>query len=243
VCFPHSGGGPSAFGAWGTGLAPYIEVWQVILPGRANRSHEPFAHSWKPLVGELAEAIANTVPRPFAVFGHSLGAAIGFEVTRALSQDGIGPTHLIVSARSAPDIPHALTVPHDDDELLRQIDRVYGGIPDAIRASPDLLHYFLTIIRADLELSTKYVFEPGPRLPIPVTALGGDSDPTVSAEQLRRWGAYTNAGFECHQLPGGHFYLNDHEDTVLTMIRRQLLPLCPSRVPASPARRNRGRTM
>lgn len=206
-----------------TGLAPQVEVWHATLPGRAARSREPFAHEWAPLVHELAETITETVPRPFAVFGHSLGATIAFEVTRALSRNGIDPTHLVVSARPAPDILSTLTVPQDDNGLLRHVDQFYGSIPDAIRAVPDLLQYFLTIIRADLELSAQYVFKPGPLLRIPVTALGGDSDPTVSADQLQRWGTQTEAKFGFHQLPGGHFYLNDHECVVLDTILRPLL--------------------
>ncbi|MDQ3761955.1 MAG: alpha/beta fold hydrolase [Actinomycetota bacterium] len=225
MCFPHSGGGPSAFSGWVTGLAPHVEVWHVTLPGRATRLREPFAREWEPLVHELVETITETVPRPFAVFGHSLGATIAFEVTRALSRNGIDPTHLVVSARPAPDTPHTWTVPQDDNELLRHVDQVYGGIPDAICAVPDLLQYFLTVIRADLELSTKHVFKPGPRLRIPVTALGGDSDPTVSTAQLQRWGAHTEAEFRVHQLPGGHFYLNDQEALVLDTILRRLLPV------------------
>src|SRR5204863_4860404 len=136
---------------WDGALAPDIELWHVTLPGRGGRMREPFAREWAPLVQELATAIARDVPGPVALFGHSLGALLAFEVARRMTSAGRPPAHLVVSGRGAPDTAPALDVPATDDELLRLIDRAYGGVPDQVRASREILEWFLPILRADLE--------------------------------------------------------------------------------------------
>ena len=223
VCFPHSGGGPMAFRDWAAGLAPDVELWSVTLPGRAGRGREPFAREWPPLVDETAAAIASDVPGPVALFGHSLGALLAFEVARALTRKGVPPQHLFVSARSSPDTLLSGEVPASDAELLSEIDRVYGGVPDLVRASPELLRHFLPILRADLDLAVAYAFRPGPPLACPITVLAGSDDPTVSDEGLSRWARHTSATCEVHRLSGGHFYLGEHEQTVLATVLSRIL--------------------
>jgi surfactin synthase thioesterase subunit len=224
VCFPHAGGGPMVFRGWTKGLAPDVEVWNVTLPGRAGRAAEPFAGEWGPLVEEFAIAIADRVPEPCALFGHSLGAAIAFEVARALTRLGAPPAHLFVSARDAPDTPDTqYEVPATDDELLDEVDRAYGGVPDAVRGSEELLRHFLPILRADLELAVSYEFAPGRPLTCGVSALAGSGDPTVTRSGLEAWGPHTAGGFELLELPGGHFYLDGCEPAVLETIHRRLI--------------------
>jgi medium-chain acyl-[acyl-carrier-protein] hydrolase len=223
VTFPHAGGGPGTYARWDRALEPDVELWHVTLPGRAARAREPFARDWDVLVDELAAAIADDVPGPVALFGHSLGALLAFEVARRLTRTGRPPAHLIVSGRPAPDSAPKLEVPETDDELLRLIHRAYGGVPDQVRASREVLDYFLPILRADLELASDYAMRPGTELTCPITAMTGDADPTSPPAGLERWARQTGAGCEYRVLPGGHFYLADQEPAALSTISRRLL--------------------
>jgi surfactin synthase thioesterase subunit len=223
VCFPHSGAGPTAFHRWARRLEPDIEVWTAVLPGRATRLDEPFAERWEPLVEEFADAVTAVVPGPLALFGQSLGAALAFEVARELGRRGVPVVHLVASASAAPDVREALPVPADDDALIDEVDRRYGGIPAEVRAVPELIEYFLPLLRADLELAAGYAYRPAPPLGVPVTAFAGDRDPTVHTGGLTAWHRHTTADCESHRLTGGHFCLNDHEELVLDVIRRRLL--------------------
>jgi surfactin synthase thioesterase subunit len=223
VCFPHSGGGLSSFAGWESLFGPHVEIWRVLLPGRGSRGDEPPAREWDPLVAELAAAVQVSVPRPYALFGHSIGATIAFEVARVLGARGMPPLHLAVSARPAPHIPNRLVVPANDDDLLRQVDEVYQGVPEQVRAAPDLLRYFLHLIRADLELSVRHEYRPGPPLGVPMTAFGGDSDPTVTPADLRAWERHTTEGCPVHVLPGGHFYLAKADRDVADILRRAVV--------------------
>ena len=222
VCFAHAGGGPMVFRGWPRGLAPDIEVWTTTLPGRAGRVREPFATAWEPLVDDLAEAIAAGVGEPRALFGHSLGAAIAFEVARALTRIGEPPCHLFVSARDAPQVPQPYReVPATDETLLAEVDRAYGGVPDVVRGSEELLGHFLPILRADLELAVSYRYRPGAPLPCPITAMTGSGDETVSRAGLEAWAEHTSADFALAELPGGHFYLEESEQAALDTINER----------------------
>lgn len=223
VCFPHSGGTPAIFREWTPGLAPDVEVWGVTLPGRAARFGEPFAREWGPLVARLAEDVLAEVPPPVVLFGHSLGGLIAYEVARAMARAGEPPAHLIVSARGVPTVPYRHTLPPGDRELMEAVDRIYGGVPDAVLRSPEMMRHFAPVLRADLELAIAYVHRPGPPLPCPITAIGGVDDPNVTVDDLRGWAAYTSAGFDWRRFPGGHFYLRTARDEVLDTIWRRIM--------------------
>jgi medium-chain acyl-[acyl-carrier-protein] hydrolase len=223
VAFAHAGGGPMTFRHWARELAPQVELWNVTLPGRAARWREPFAREWTPLADALAAAIARDVPGPVALFGHSLGALLAFEVARRLTRARVPPVHLIVSGRGAPDVAPALELPDTDAELLRHVDLLYGGIPDAVRASQELLDHFLPILRADLELARAYALRPGMALTCPIMAMTGDADPIAPPRELQRWSRQTGAGCELRVHAGGHFYLADRESAALSTILGRLL--------------------
>lgn len=223
VCFAHAGGGPMAFRGWARGLAPDVEVWTATLPGRAGRVREPLARSWRPLVEEMAAAVAERVPPPVALFGHSLGALIAFEVARELTRRGAGPAHLVVSARDAPDVPQTASLPETDAALLDQVAGAYGGVPDAVLASDELLRHFLPILRADLELAVGYAHTPGPPLGCPITALTGADDRTVSRDGVAAWARQTTSRFEALTVPGAHFYLESQQPAVLRAIHERLV--------------------
>src|SRR5215470_3991894 len=105
-CFPHAGGGSSIFRSWPAELPWDIEVCSALLPGRESRLREPPFTRIAPLVTELGEVLLSYLDRPFAFFGHSMGAFIAFELIHELKRRNVtGPTHLFVSGAGAPHIP------------------------------------------------------------------------------------------------------------------------------------------
>ncbi len=106
-CFPHAGGSPRAFLDWQTGLADDTEVVAICRPGREHRATEP-----APTINEYIEGATAAITaageansRAFYLFGHSLGALIGFEVCRRLAAAGTAvPHHFVASGCSAPSL-------------------------------------------------------------------------------------------------------------------------------------------
>src|SRR5258708_5281452 len=97
-CFPHAGGGasqPLALSGWA--------AVPVRLPGRESRLAEAPFERMGPLVAALADNIESYMDRPFAFFGHSMGAAVAFELARELRRRSRPlPSMLIASGARAP---------------------------------------------------------------------------------------------------------------------------------------------
>ncbi|GAA0584084.1 thioesterase [Kribbella sandramycini] len=202
VCLPHAGGTASFFTEWD--LGPEVEVLAAQYPGRSDRIVEPCLDSMTELAPRLAEALDPLLDRPLALFGHSMGAALAYEVARLLDRP---PIHLFVSGRHAPAelVPGSLHTA-TDDELVADLMRL-GGTEAELFATPELRNFFLPTVRADYRLAETYRWQPGPEPSCPITVLFGDSDPEVTAAQAERWRQHAVQEFAVAEFPGDHFYL------------------------------------
>ncbi|MEY9933129.1 pyochelin biosynthetic protein PchC [Catenulispora sp. GP43] len=224
VLLPHSGGSAQAFGRWRGSFPAGVRVLAAQYPGRASRTSEPHAGTVRDIAAELAAALEPESGR-LGVFGHSLGAYVGFELCRELERAGRPPAVFFPSAavpahhdRGWGSSPADLT----DGELLGEL-REYGGTPDGLEEFPDMLSLALGVCRADLTLAYEYSPGPGPwALSAPIVALGGDADTVVSPAGLRGWGDLGTGPFEVHTFPGNHFYHLEHTAAVTRILAEAL---------------------
>jgi surfactin synthase thioesterase subunit len=224
-CLPYAGGGASVFREWPAGLPRAVDVCPVRLPGREDRIGEPSHTSMSRLVDEVAAAMRPLLDRPFALFGHSMGALIAFELARELRRRGSEPEWLFVSGCCA---PHRQTSTGltglPDERFVEALNRKYGGIPDAILNAPELLEFLLPVVRADLSLVDSYDHRAEPPLECPISGFGGVVDPTVGHDDLVAWREHTVGRFECEMLPGGHFFVKDSSAALRRRIEERLRP-------------------
>lgn len=224
-CFPHAGGGASAYTSWVSKLAPEVDVYPVQLPGRENRLGERPIHRMDEMVPKLAQALAPYCDVPFAYFGHSMGALICFALTRYLRQQGQPlPTHLFLSAYRAPHLPleeenrlHGLP----DDELVHKMLKL-NGTRSEVFANPELRRLLLPIFRADFDLCETYAYTPEPPLDMPITALGGLEDKRADQKHLEGWRKHTSQTFTLSLLPGDHFFWHSDAQAVWRIIAQTL---------------------
>ena len=222
LALPYAGGDTSIFAAWADLLPWEIELLPVQLPGRGRRALEPAYAAVGPLVGALADALADALaeepgpPTPLAIFGHSMGALVGFELARELRRrGGPEPRHLLVAGRHAPQLPPRFSPLSElpDAELFEQMHRRYGyALPAAAGPLDELLDAMRPTVRADLKVSETYVYTEEPPLDCPITAFGGLADPTLLREELDAWRHLTRGPFRTRMLPGGHFFLEVEAD-------------------------------
>jgi medium-chain acyl-[acyl-carrier-protein] hydrolase len=212
------------FRTWPSALPADIELWAVELPGRETRFKERPFEQLSPLIAAFTDAVSPELQAPFAIYGHSLGALLGFSFARELRlRSHRGPVHLFVSGRRAPQIPEPSPTHHlPEPQFLARLRRL-GGIPDAVFQEPELMAIYLPILRADFAVSEATMVVPEDPLDCPITALSGLEDEKVTMDELDAWQAQTSAVFERETFPGGHFFIQQSaRDAFLGSVSRRL---------------------
>jgi medium-chain acyl-[acyl-carrier-protein] hydrolase len=225
-CFPHAGAGSLAYQEWSRLLPSPIQVLPVLPPGRETRFGEPPYTRIEPYIEDLATALAPQLRAPYALFGHSLGALVAFELARRVRTSRLtAPVHLFVSGRIAPQLTEHRRVLHQlpAGDLAREVTAL-GGVPRQVDLSDQRLGYLLAALRADLTVNETYAFRTEPVLGTAVTALGGTADPRVNEGELAAWRAQTSGPFTFRTYRGGHFYVTEHRRALLSLVARTLLP-------------------
>ena len=222
VFVPHAGGGPNAFRSVAREIRRKLPVYAICYPGHENRISEPLVDDFSFVAEGIAKAAsAYFEDRPFAYFGHSMGASLAHEAARIAALDKLhGPSHLIVSSREAPSsIREAHVHLYDDAEFREELLRV-GGVSPEVLEIDELCDIFLPIIRNDYKLIEEYVpaenYEMG--IDCPVTAFLGKDDPEALENEMKDWANVTTGFFEMRHFQGGHFYFMDDASQVATAL-------------------------
>jgi surfactin synthase thioesterase subunit len=223
VCLPHAGGSATFFFPLARALAPAIDVLAVQYPGRQDRRQEPNIDNLPELADRIIDALRLMDDRPFALFGHSMGAVLAYELALRLPAAGLPtPSHLFLSGRRAPS-RHRDDRLHlsSDEDILAHLRRL-GGPGSTALDDPEIRDMVLPVIRSDYRAVETYRHDPAAVLDCPITVLTGDRDGLVSTEEAQAWAEHTTGPIELVVLPGGHFYLADRNQQVVEVIRRRL---------------------
>lgn len=214
LCVPPAGAGCAQFRTWQEELGNSISVVGVQLPGRENRWLEPYPRSVEEVVdavvGELSELLRPG--HPMVVFGHSFGALLGYEITKALvHRDVTTPQALVVAACRPPEHweGSGRRLADDGDEDLEKLLNARGLDPDDLDV--DTRELLLHALRKDARLSASY--DPRGRREVDclLEAWGGEKDETVLPQHVADWSPYAAGKFRRRLFPGGHYFcLKDH---------------------------------
>ncbi|CBN59190.1 Type II thioesterase [Kamptonema sp. PCC 6506] len=223
-CLPYAGGGTSIFRLWPRELPSNVELCAIELPGRENRLREQPISNLEILTDKLVEVFLQHLDKPFAIFGHSMGALIAYDLARKLQQRNVNPVYLFVSGRPAPNLPEIYSPIHllPNAEFIEKLTKVYSAIPDVVLKDEELMELFLPVLRADLTLVETYIHCQVEPLDCPIFALGGLEDKEASHHYLAPWGEYTRSSFSVQMFPGGHFYLNENRQLLLQFLSETL---------------------
>ncbi|MFJ2202129.1 thioesterase II family protein [Streptomyces violaceusniger] len=222
ICLPHAGGSASYYFPVSKALSPTVDVLAVQYPGRQDRRNEKCIDTIPELADALVPELLPFTDKPVALFGHSMGATLAFEVALRLEQKGVVPVALFASGRRAPSCHRDESVHlRDDDGLITEV-KALAGTDTQLLGDDEILRMVLPAIRSDYKAAETYRYTSGPRLATPIHAHVGDDDPKASVEEARAWGEHTTGGFDLQVYPGGHFYLNDEAPRVIASIRKVL---------------------
>jgi pyochelin biosynthetic protein PchC len=228
VCLPHAGGSPTFFRDWPGHLDGSVEILAVCYPGRQDRFAEPCVTDMGEMAAEVARALLPLTDRPLALFGHSMGATVGFEAARILRDEhGVTLACLLVSGAVPPHlVPRGTRHTEGDDALVADILE-QGATESAMLADPEMREFLMPAIRGDYRLIETYEFAAGGApLDTPVVAYYGEQD-TDAAVGAAEWGRLTHVPVEAVALPGGHFYLQDERRELLADVGRRIAAGAP----------------
>jgi medium-chain acyl-[acyl-carrier-protein] hydrolase len=251
-CVPYAGGGASIFHRWRNGNLREAEICAVQMPGRESRISEDPLTSICRVVEELGKVITSFRDLPFALFGHSNGALVCFELARMLRRKyQMFPVSLIVSGQNAPDCP-PLRPPIaqlPEKEFLQSIKRL-NGVPQDIEFNKEVLELLLPTLRADIHMSESYRYVPEEPLDCPILAIYGTEDPETSYDSMLAWQRQTQRDLRAESIVGDHFFLNSRRRELLKVLscylknlpvdpRPRIAPTC-STLPTSSFKQNSG---
>jgi len=220
-CLPFAGGGASIYRGWGKLLGSTVEVCPIQLPGRENRFSEPAFKN----VQALAQALANQLQlysnKPFAIYGHSMGALIAFELTRVLQSNGMEmPEVLMLGAHRAAHLPRTRETLYtlDDKTFIERLQR-FGGFPEEVLASEELLQFLLPTLKADFTLCDTYTYTDDLPLNCPIHVFAGVSDPEAPPAVMDSWRKHSSVDTHMHTFQAGHFFIRTDLDLVIDTLK------------------------
>ncbi|WP_082926908.1 thioesterase II family protein [Paenibacillus tuaregi] len=226
ICLPHAGGSAQVYKRWANQLHPGVRLVPAELAGRGSRMGEPFYADAAEAVGDLLPLVLETAlgSDSYALFGHSMGSLLGYEMLHALWEEGFPlPAAVFLSGRGAPHCEQeeaSRTHLLPDDEFIEELKRL-GGMPDELFRHQELLDMFMPILRADFKLIGEYEPRMRPPLPLRLTVLSGKDDDCVKGP-LSEWDRYATEGCELMLFEGGHFFLHERERDVVAVINKML---------------------
>jgi surfactin synthase thioesterase subunit len=224
LVLPHAGGSAHGYSDWADHLRPDLRLLAAQYPGRGARHREPLPADVASLAEPLASALAD-LTGPLYIFGHSLGALVGFELAWTLEQSGRELQGLFASACRAPHRPNSRPIRAgrlSDDELVAVLKR-RGGTAQEILDHPDMRGLLLPIVRSDFNVDDGYEYGQARRLlRCPVVAIGGTADPQVPVEVLDGWRELSQSAARVHTMTGGHFYFTGQMPALMAIVHREI---------------------
>jgi len=223
-CFPYAVGGSSVFRTWQARMPDGIAVVPARLPGRESRTSEPPIDRIDLMKIAVVEAIRPHLDRPFALFGHSMGAMIAFELARRLRREKLPmPVALLVASARAPQLRRGHVPPPapSDEEFLQEL-RNLDGLPREVLDNEELLRHLLPALKADSALGRLYTYTDEPPLDLPIRAYNGAEDKRLPREVVEAWREQTTASFALREFAGGHFFMHTEEEEFLRVLAEDL---------------------
>ncbi len=228
VVLPYAGAGIGPFAGLRKSARPDFEVKAVELPGREARITEPPLRTWAQVREFLGTEVLPSLAGDYIVYGHSMGALLGYELSRLGESAGHPPKAVCLAAYPGPAADKPYIIGAMNDERLRDYMRSMTGVDSAALMPAELLELVLGTVRADLALCDSYPGADAETISSPMLALYGESDPEVGRPEVSRWATRTTGPFQIAAVAGDHLFFREQADTMIGLIRDFLADCHPA---------------
>ncbi len=201
-CLPYGGHGASLFREWQEKLPSNIEVCPVQVPGRESRINETPIDNIEEMTDMLEKVLSPDIDRPYAFYGHSMGALIAFRAAYRLRKIFPEvPAHFFAGAFRSPSI-----YPSPTPKKLRQ--QIMCRRMDAME-NDEMRMVLKRAEECDKKIMASWKPDKEePPFDVPVTVFHGENDTYTMLKDAERWKELTTGDFKRHTLPGGHLFMD-----------------------------------
>jgi len=217
-CLHYSGGSSTIFREWNTFFPDWITIRPIELPGRGIGLADPLISDPEEAIETLTQTIVNSVERPWALFGHSLGAALGYRVCMRLQETDIAPLAFFPAGGYPPTIddPAPRRAHLTDKQLIEEI-RSLGGTPEEVLENNELMQLLIPMIRSDFLLNDSIKkLKSNSKITCPVQVFAATEDKEVPLVTVNQWQDACEKEIDINIIEGNHFFVHD-ERAVLIM--------------------------
>lgn len=224
-CLPYAGGDGTVFRSWPELLDESIEAVGVEYPGRGRLFCEELVTDAGKLADILLDSIRPLLDLPFALYGHSNGAIIAYELSKRLSSVLLRePEMIFLAAKRSPGLGKEEPIHNLPTQEFVDVLRSYRGTPDVILNTPGLMDVYLPVLRADFALGETYCLGASAPIEAPCCLFAGAEDQVSKADEVAAWSPLFRRPPTFHTVPGGHFFMNTHPGEVVSIINRHCMP-------------------
>lgn len=227
IFIPHAGGYGENYISWFKDFSNSIDCRYILLPHRGKRTNDPMPSSINDMALQIATEVNELENIPISIFGHSMGGIIAFELAKAIeTHTNRKLNKIFVSGCRAPSTELKYKIGHlNKEDFLKEIIK-FGGVDPTYQENPELLNFFLPILKEDIRLCESYQHQHPSPVNSPIIVLWGTEDNLLYEEQVRAWTQHSFEKVTFFPFEGGnHFYLNSCHSKVVKIIESNLIGL------------------
>ncbi|SCB73280.1 Surfactin synthase thioesterase subunit [Chitinophaga costaii] len=225
-CLPYAGGSAAVFNKCREFTGSNISLHPVEMSGRGTLMAQPPYATVEAAVADVLMRIREELHNgPYALLGYSMGAVLAYELALKIKEQHLpAPVHLFFLGKGAPDVqlPVERTYHWLDDHSFKKMLLEMGGTPPEFFQYPELQEFFIPLLRNDFRLAeTDFSLRKVTTHACDISVLLG-KDEKVSVESADAWKYHTTGACHVSYFEGGHFFLNNNVEKVMTLINRTL---------------------